>query len=78
LSSEKEEGEEFTAYVRKEGRITLPNEVRDALAIVEGFNPNNLSILNASRHRLLGHFLLISEKSTQTCLGQLFDLLFKV
>jgi len=37
LSSEKEgEGEEFTAYVRREGRITLPKEVRDALAIVEG------------------------------------------
>ena len=37
LSSEKErEGEEFTVYVRKEGRITLPKEVRDALAIVEG------------------------------------------
>jgi AbrB family looped-hinge helix DNA binding protein len=32
------EGEamEFTAYVRKEGRITLPKEVRDALSIREG------------------------------------------
>ena len=32
------EGEtmEFTAYVRKEGRITLPKEVRDALCIEEG------------------------------------------
>lgn len=37
MGSEKErEGEEFTAYVRREGRITLPKEVRDALAIVEG------------------------------------------
>jgi AbrB family looped-hinge helix DNA binding protein len=27
---------EFTAYVRKEGRITLPKEVRDALNIREG------------------------------------------
>jgi bifunctional DNA-binding transcriptional regulator/antitoxin component of YhaV-PrlF toxin-antitoxin module len=32
------EGEamEFTSYVRKEGRITLPKEVRDALQICEG------------------------------------------
>lgn len=32
------EGEamEFTSYVRKEGRITLPKEVRDALDIEEG------------------------------------------
>jgi len=32
------EGEpiEFTAYVRKEGRITLPKEVRDALSVREG------------------------------------------
>jgi len=32
------EGEtmEFTSYVRKEGRITLPKEVRDALSIKEG------------------------------------------
>jgi bifunctional DNA-binding transcriptional regulator/antitoxin component of YhaV-PrlF toxin-antitoxin module len=31
------EGEsvEFTAYVRREGRITLPKEVRDALDIEE-------------------------------------------
>jgi len=27
---------EFTSYVRKEGRITLPKEVRDALCIEEG------------------------------------------
>ena len=27
---------EFTSYVRKEGRITLPKEVRDALGIEEG------------------------------------------
>jgi bifunctional DNA-binding transcriptional regulator/antitoxin component of YhaV-PrlF toxin-antitoxin module len=27
---------EFTVYVRKEGRITVPREVRDALAIEEG------------------------------------------
>jgi AbrB family looped-hinge helix DNA binding protein len=27
---------EFTAYVRKEGRITIPKEVRDALNIMEG------------------------------------------
>jgi len=32
------EGEamEFTAYVRREGRVTLPKEVRDALSIKEG------------------------------------------
>jgi bifunctional DNA-binding transcriptional regulator/antitoxin component of YhaV-PrlF toxin-antitoxin module len=27
---------EFTVYVRKEGRITVPREVRAALAIKEG------------------------------------------
>ncbi len=27
---------EFAAYVRREGRITLPKEVRDALSIDEG------------------------------------------
>jgi len=27
---------EFTAYVRREGRITVPKEVRDALIIEEG------------------------------------------
>jgi len=27
---------EFTAYVRREGRITVPKEVRDALTIKEG------------------------------------------
>jgi AbrB family looped-hinge helix DNA binding protein len=31
-----EDSMEFTAYVRKEGRITLPKEVRDALNIREG------------------------------------------
>jgi bifunctional DNA-binding transcriptional regulator/antitoxin component of YhaV-PrlF toxin-antitoxin module len=33
-----DEGEfvEFTSYVRREGRITLPKEVRDALCIDEG------------------------------------------
>jgi len=30
------EAMEFTSYVRKEGRITLPKEVRDALSIEEG------------------------------------------
>ena len=30
------ESVEFTAYVRREGRITLPKEVRDALHIDEG------------------------------------------
>jgi AbrB family looped-hinge helix DNA binding protein len=27
---------EFASYVRREGRITLPKEVRDALRIEEG------------------------------------------
>jgi AbrB family looped-hinge helix DNA binding protein len=27
---------EFTVYVRREGRITLPKEIRDALNIEEG------------------------------------------
>jgi len=27
---------EFTAYVRKEGKITVPKEVRDALGIERG------------------------------------------
>ena len=27
---------EFTAYVRKDGRVTVPKEVRDALSIDEG------------------------------------------
>jgi AbrB family looped-hinge helix DNA binding protein len=31
-----EEATEFTSYVRREGRITLPKEVRDALNIEEG------------------------------------------
>jgi len=34
LSEEK--AVEFTVYMRKEGRITVPREVRDALAIEEG------------------------------------------
>jgi len=29
------EAAEFTAYVRREGRITVPKEVRDALTIKE-------------------------------------------
>jgi len=32
----KEKAVEFTVYVRKEGRITVPREVRDALNIEEG------------------------------------------
>jgi AbrB family looped-hinge helix DNA binding protein len=31
----KEEAE-FTAYVRREGRVTIPKELRDALIIKEG------------------------------------------
>ncbi|MFQ5836397.1 MAG: hypothetical protein ACE5HG_00920 [Candidatus Bathyarchaeia archaeon] len=27
---------EFTAYIRREGRMTVPKEVRDALKIEEG------------------------------------------
>jgi len=34
LSEEK--AVEFTVYIRKEGRITVPREVRDALNIEEG------------------------------------------
>jgi len=34
LSEEK--AAEFTVYMRKEGRITVPREVRDALSIEEG------------------------------------------
>jgi len=32
----REEATEFTAYVRREGRVTIPKEVRDALIIKEG------------------------------------------
>jgi len=32
----KEKAVEFTVYVRKEGRITVPREVRAALCIEEG------------------------------------------
>jgi len=32
----KEEEAEFTAYVRREGRVTIPKELRDALIIKEG------------------------------------------
>jgi len=32
----KEKAVEFTVYVRKEGRITIPREVRAALNIEEG------------------------------------------
>ena len=31
-----DEESEFTVYVRKEGRVTIPREVRDALSIDEG------------------------------------------
>lgn len=31
-----EEKSEFTVYVRKDGRMTVPKEVRDALRIEEG------------------------------------------
>ncbi len=34
--SKEARGMEFTSYVRKEGRVTLPKEVRDALGIDEG------------------------------------------
>ena len=30
------EAMEFTAYMRREGRLTVPKEVRDALSIDEG------------------------------------------
>lgn len=32
----REEEAEFTAYVRREGRVTVPKGVRDALIIKEG------------------------------------------
>jgi bifunctional DNA-binding transcriptional regulator/antitoxin component of YhaV-PrlF toxin-antitoxin module len=32
----REEATEFTAYVRREGRVTIPKELRDALVIKEG------------------------------------------
>jgi AbrB family looped-hinge helix DNA binding protein len=32
----REEAAEFTAYVRREGRVTIPKELRDALIIKEG------------------------------------------
>jgi AbrB family looped-hinge helix DNA binding protein len=32
----REEVAEFTAYVRREGRVTIPKELRDALIIKEG------------------------------------------
>jgi len=34
--TEADDSMEFTSYVRKEGRITLPKEIRDALSIEEG------------------------------------------
>jgi AbrB family looped-hinge helix DNA binding protein len=34
--SKKEKEISFTIYVRKEGRITIPKEVRDALGVGEG------------------------------------------
>jgi len=36
LSSEEKRAIEFTVYVRKEGRMTVPKVVRDALDIKEG------------------------------------------
>ena len=35
LTTEKS-GVTFTVYVRREGRVTIPKELRDAYAIVEG------------------------------------------
>ncbi|UCH32559.1 MAG: hypothetical protein JSV05_04045 [Candidatus Bathyarchaeota archaeon] len=32
----KSEGTEFTVYVRKEGKITVPKEVRDAMRLKRG------------------------------------------
>ena len=32
----REDEAEFTAYVRREGRVTIPKELRDALIIKEG------------------------------------------
>jgi len=34
--SKKKKEISFMAYVRREGRVTIPKEVRDALGIVEG------------------------------------------
>lgn len=36
LQLREDEPTEFTAYVRKEGKITVPKEVRDALNIASG------------------------------------------
>jgi hypothetical protein len=36
LQIKQQEPAEFTAYVRKEGKITVPKEVRDALRLERG------------------------------------------
>lgn len=36
MSKEEKKEFVFTVYLRKEGRITIPKEVRDALSIEEG------------------------------------------
>jgi len=36
VSSENKSGGTFTVYVRREGRVTVPKELRDACDIMEG------------------------------------------
>jgi AbrB family looped-hinge helix DNA binding protein len=36
VSNEKKSGYTFTVYVRREGRVTVPKELRDACDITEG------------------------------------------
>jgi AbrB family looped-hinge helix DNA binding protein len=45
----REEVAEFTAYVRREGRVTIPKELRDALIIKEG-NLVKCKIIKMSAH----------------------------
>jgi AbrB family looped-hinge helix DNA binding protein len=45
----REEAAEFTAYVRREGRVTIPKELRDALIIKEG-NLIKCKIIKMSAH----------------------------